>query len=233
MNKNPRQPFHPFIVQGVNLESHPAVQEPLVFHTLNLDFAAKSGKTELETSFLALLSANPQHLPSEFSQPAKLHSHTGGSIIGSSASPGAQVMSIPTLSAHSTSGSMWNAKIPSLVQSRPSLISNSTKAPALDNSVRLSTFHCNASASTKPVPHQAFQGAGAGKPSISCTWSSTSRPENASQIHPLNIQTSQRMPTEVGPAVPGHDSARSRGRPRVICMNSGKCLPPIVVPSKI
>lgn len=223
MNVNPPQNFRPFVVQGANVENRPPVQEPLVFHTLNLDFS-KSGKSELNNSFLALLSANPRNLPSEFSQLAKLRSHTDGVIV-SSASPSAQVTSIPSLSQINTSGSMWNAKNPSFVEPRPSLIPTSNKGHASHNNLHAATSHCQASASSKQVRDQAFQCSSAGKPTLSCSWPSNSRPQNTNQHHPSSFQNSQRVRTEAGSTIPSHVSARSSGRPRVICMNTGKGLP--------
>ncbi|XP_020265667.1 uncharacterized protein LOC109841184 isoform X2 [Asparagus officinalis] len=236
VNKNPHQNFHPFVVQGTNLR--PAVQQSLVSHTLDLDFA-KSGKTELGNSFLALLSSNPHHLPSEFSQLPKLRAHSGGVMVSSS-SPGAQITSIPSPAHVSTSGGPWTSKAPLFVDARPSLMPNCTRNPALNsssqvgarpflmpncsrtplsNSNQVETSHDYAFPSSKPVQVQAF----AEKPSASGNWPSNTRPKITGQHHPLNAHTNQtscRMPIEVGSSVPNHDSARFRGRPRVICVNT-------------
>lgn len=213
MDKNPRQPFNPFIVQGTNTGNRPALQEPLVFHSLNLDFA-KSARTDLSNSFLALLSANPRHLPSEFSEVLKPRAHNGGTVVGS-ASPAAQDTSIPSLSQNSARSSLWPAKPPSFVECRASSMSSGTKASALRNSPQVASSRCLASASSNPVPDKAFQVISAGIPSTSCTLPSNYRVKITNQFNPLNMQSKDVS------AIYNHDSAHSGGRPRIICMKTG------------
>ncbi|KAJ6834250.1 uncharacterized protein M6B38_336405 [Iris pallida] len=224
VDMNYRRPIHPFILQGTKHKDHPTVQEPLVFHTLNLD-PAKSGKTELSNSFRALLSGH-SHLTTDFSQLpnmksvfSKLHVPNGEADVSGS-NLCAPVTNIPYFSENHDGVRMSNTEVSSfVVKKRPSLM---PKTPDWYSSLQISTSHRHGSRAAKPGSNQSFQGSSTGMvvSSISCGRPIAASPGDTSQCHASNIHTPRTKPIDARSSAPGHDSAFFGGRPRVFCMNA-------------
>lgn len=233
MDVNVGHHLHPYIAQRACLSECAIIPEPLVFSTLNLG-SYKSDKPEVGNSFLALLSGPSPQLESDFQEllnpkapVSKLPLHNTNFEVSSNGFgvPGTRISPFPQLLNGESIGSavefcpgITSKLLPASSYGGVAILRSNLDSPNLN-------LHGTGADSAKQVLQRSVHRndmemevaslrlgrlAGAGF-------------TNGNQHHTMNIQTSQKLPSEVESASLVLPSAFARGKPRVFCLGTSEC----------